>query len=129
MLSLPPVMKQSCLLMLVHSPCSVYSNIFSHNLFSCFWRTFFVHIVYKRMPRIFNTFNHSHEFIQLSLALNPTVFTNSWQGCQMVYLHSKNSILKRPSSTMKFLFTVRNVESKHCSPFTLSPLFALASSK
>jgi hypothetical protein len=30
----------------------------------------------KRCPAFVNTFNHSHKFVQLSLALNPATFTN-----------------------------------------------------
>jgi hypothetical protein len=30
----------------------------------------------KRCPAFVNTFNHSHEFVQLSLVLNPATFTN-----------------------------------------------------
>jgi hypothetical protein len=32
------------------------------------------------MPVFVNTFNHSHEFVQLSLALNPAMFTNKVFG-------------------------------------------------
>jgi hypothetical protein len=77
MLSPPPVTMQSCLLTFVHSPVPVCSSIFSYVLFHIFDALLLFGLRIKRCPAFVNTFNHSHEFVQLSLVLNPTTFTNS----------------------------------------------------
>jgi hypothetical protein len=43
----------------------------------------------KRCPAFVNTFNHSHKFVQLRLALNPATFTNN----DVVFLDSLSSKL------------------------------------
>jgi hypothetical protein len=72
------VMKQSrCLLMLVHSPVPVDSSIFLYAPLHVFNMFLLFVLRIKRCPAFVNTFNHSHVFIQFSLALNPAMFTNS----------------------------------------------------
>jgi hypothetical protein len=59
----------------------VMSSIFSIKwclLYSHVSRAFLCHhLCIKRCPALVSTFNHSHEFSQFRLALNPAMFTNS----------------------------------------------------
>jgi hypothetical protein len=79
MLSPPTVTMQSCLLTFSFSV-PVHSSIFSFNDVSfsqCTSCAFLCPLLcIKRCPAFVNKFNHSHKFIQLSLALNPATFTN-----------------------------------------------------
>jgi hypothetical protein len=77
MLSLPPVMMQSRLSTFVHSPVPVHSSDFLQAPFHVFDALLLFALCIKRCPAFVNTFNHSQEFVQLSLVLNPATFTNT----------------------------------------------------
>jgi hypothetical protein len=48
------------------------------HVLASFLRTSLSQLCIKRCPAFVNTFNHSHEFSQFRLALNPATFTNNW---------------------------------------------------